>query len=186
MKSSLEKILMLGKTEGRGRRGQQRMRWMGGITDSMDISLSKLQEIVKDRETWHAAVHGVAKSQTLLNNNKMSYQFRSVAQSCPTLRPHEPQHARPPCPSPKFTQTHVHWVSDAIQPSHPPSSPSPPALIFPSIRVFSNESALRIRNVFYKYSSAVSSLTSHFLKNLFQRVKFKIILWSPIYQFLRL
>ena len=73
---------------------------MGGITDSMDISLSKLQEIVKDRETWHAAVHGVAKSQTLLNNNKMSYQFRSVAQSCPTLRPHEPQHTRPPCPSP--------------------------------------------------------------------------------------
>ena len=56
-----------------------------------------------------------------------SFQFSSVAQSCPTLRPHEPQHARPPCPSPKFTQTHVHWVSDAIQPSHPLSSPSPPA-----------------------------------------------------------
>ena len=83
MNNSLEKSLMLWKTVGRKRRGHQRMRWLDSITDAMNMNLSKLQEIVRDREAWQAAVHGVVKSQTWLDD--------STTTTTTTIYPHPPQ-----------------------------------------------------------------------------------------------
>ena len=81
---SLEKTLMLGKIEGGRRRGQQRMRWLDHITDSMDTSLSKFRELVMDREVWHAVVHGVTKSRTRLSDFILTFHFHALEEEMAT------------------------------------------------------------------------------------------------------
>ena len=111
---SFEKILMLGKIERRRRRGWQRMRWLDGITDWMDMSLSKLWELVMDREAWHAAVCG---SQRVRQDWATELNWTGLQHSGFSVLHHLLE----------FAQTHVHWVNDSIQQSHPLLSPSPPA-----------------------------------------------------------
>ena len=118
---SLEKTLMLGKIEGRRRRGWQKMRQLDGITDSMDMSLSKLREIVKDREAWRAAAHGAAKSQTQLNDWTTNYIFRDTGPSHTVNLPWEKKNEflLGSHPGEKYSRVHKNKCLEIGQGSHP-------------------------------------------------------------------